>query len=111
MLAAQPVDQVFRALADPTRRQVLERLSRSPASVSELAAPFSIALPSFVQHMAVLEESGLVTSKKIGRVRTYHLAESRLRIAEDWLSEQRGFWERRLNRLDNYLIELKEKQQ
>lgn len=107
--AVPSIDNVFRALADPTRRQVLERLSRSSASVSELAAPFNIALPSFVQHMTVLEDCGLVSSKKKGRVRTYQLAPKRLRIAENWLVRQRNMWERRLDQLDNYLIELKEK--
>lgn len=105
-----PVDEVFRALADPTRRRVLERLGRRPASVSELAAPFAMALPSFVQHLKVLEESGLVTSEKRGRVRTYRLAPARLKVAEHWLSRQRSLWERRLDQLDAYLLELKEKE-
>jgi DNA-binding transcriptional ArsR family regulator len=105
----RPIDGVFRALSDPTRRQVLERLSRSPASVSELAEPFDMALPSFVEHLRVLEGCGLVRSKKIGRVRTYQLVPKRLRLAEDWLGRQRALWERRLDQLDDYLIELKEK--
>ena len=105
---AEPMDGVFRALADPTRRQVLERLSRSPASVSELARPFDMALPSFVQHLRVLEECGLVRSTKAGRVRTYQLAPERLKSAEDWLARQRGLWERRLDQLDSYLMEMKE---
>lgn len=105
----QPVDSVFRALADPTRRQVVERLGRSPASVSELAASFDMALPSFVEHLRVLEGSGLVRSHKSGRVRTYQLAPKRLRVAENWLSQQRVLWERRLDQLDDYLISLKEK--
>ena len=107
--SAQPVDPIFRALADPTRRHVLERLSRSPASVSELAAPFEMALPSFLQHLRILEDSGLVRSSKVGRVRTYKLAPKRLKAAEDWLSRQRSLWERRLDQLDAYLLELKEK--
>jgi DNA-binding transcriptional ArsR family regulator len=107
--AAEPIDTVFRALSDPTRRRVLERLTRSPASVSELAQPFNMALPSFVQHLRVLEGCGLVRSQKTGRVRTYHLAPKRLRIAEDWLVRQRALWERRLDQLDEYLIRLKEK--
>ncbi len=106
----QAVDQVFRALADPTRRHVLERLSRSPASVSELAEPFEMALPSFLQHLRILEESGLVRSSKTGRVRTYKLSPKRLKAAEDWLSRQRSLWERRLDQLDAYLLELKEKE-
>jgi DNA-binding transcriptional ArsR family regulator len=104
------MDSVFRALSDPTRRRVLERLSRSSASVSELSEPFDMALPSFVQHLSVLEGSGLVRSKKTGRVRTYQLVPGRLRLAENWLSRQRDLWERRLDQLDEYLIELKEKQ-
>jgi DNA-binding transcriptional ArsR family regulator len=100
---------VFRALADPTRRRVLERLSRSPASVSELAEPFDMALPSFVQHLKLLEESGLVRSEKAGRVRTYRIAPRRLRLAESWLTRQRSLWERRLDQLDAYVTTLKEK--
>ena len=107
--ATPSVDPVFRALADPTRRHVLERLSRSPASVSELAAPYDMALPSFLQHLRILEDSGLVRSNKVGRVRTYKLAPKRLKAAEDWLSRQRSLWERRLDQLDSYLLELKEK--
>src|SRR5690606_22719035 len=98
-----------RALADPTRRDVLQRLSRSPASVSELAARYDMALPSFVQHLRVLEGCGLVYSTKAGRVRTYRLAPKRLRLAEDWLSRQRTLWERRLDQLDEYALQLKEK--
>jgi DNA-binding transcriptional ArsR family regulator len=105
---AAQVDTVFRALADPTRRRVLERLCRSPASVTELAQPFRMALPSFVQHMRVLEHCGLVRSRKKGRVRTYQLAPKRLQVAEDWLSEQRSLWERRLDQLDAYLLDLHE---
>jgi DNA-binding transcriptional ArsR family regulator len=106
--AAKPIDHVFRALSDPTRRHVLERLSRSPASVSELAAPFNMALPSFVQHMGILEECGLVQSRKSGRVRTYEIIPKRLKLAEDWMVRQRALWEKRLDQLDTYLITLKE---
>lgn len=102
------VDRIFRALSDPTRRSVLERLSAQPASVSELAAPYGMALPSFVEHLKVLEGSGLVRSRKAGRVRTYELAADQLRLAEDWLGRQRKMWERRLDRLDSYLLKLKE---
>ena len=105
----KPIDSVFRALADPPRRHVLERLSRSPASVSELAAPFGMALPSFVQHMSILEKSGLVRSRKTGRVRTYQLAPKRMQLAENWLTQQRNLWDRRLDQLDDYLLDLKEK--
>jgi DNA-binding transcriptional ArsR family regulator len=104
------IDDVFRALSDPTRRRVVERLSRSPASVSELAAPFDMALPSFVQHLRVLEDSGLVRSRKKGRIRTYRLETKRLHAAETWLARQRDLWERRLDRLDAHLMELKEKE-
>ena len=107
--SAKPIDHVFRALADPTRRHVLERLSRSPASVSELAAPYGMALPSFVQHMGILEECGLVQSRKTGRVRTYEIIPKRLKLAEDWMVRQRALWEKRLDQLDTYLITLKEK--
>jgi DNA-binding transcriptional ArsR family regulator len=105
---AESIDTVFRALADPTRRRVLERLSRSPASVSELAEPFDMALPSFVQHLKLLEESGLVRSEKTGRVRTYQIAPRRLKLAENWLIRQRALWERRLDQLDQYVTTLKE---
>jgi DNA-binding transcriptional ArsR family regulator len=105
---ATPIDSLFKALADPTRRKVVERLSRSPASVSELARPFDIALPSFVQHLGVLEGTGIVRSQKQGRVRTYELVPERLKFAEDWLSQQRSIWERRLDQLDAYLVTMKE---
>ncbi|MDF3074772.1 MAG: transcriptional regulator [Alphaproteobacteria bacterium] len=101
------VDAVFRALSDPTRRKVIESLSAGPASVSELAGAHRMALPSFVEHLKVLEGAGLVRSKKLGRVRTYELAADRLRIAEDWLDRQRSLWERRLDSLDAYLLSLK----
>jgi DNA-binding transcriptional ArsR family regulator len=104
----ESIDSVFRGLADPTRRQVLQRLARSPASVSELAEPFDMALPSFVQHLSILEACRLVTSKKTGRVRTYQLVPQRLKVAEDWLARQRDLWERRLDQLDLYLNKLKE---
>ena len=107
--SAKPINHVFRALSDPTRRHVLERLSKSPASASELAEPFDMALPSFVQHMGVLEDCGLVQSRKTGRVRTYQLVPKRLKLAEDWMVRQRALWEKRLDQLDNYLTDLKEK--
>jgi DNA-binding transcriptional ArsR family regulator len=106
-VAHEPIDAVFRALADPTRRRVLERLSQGPASVSELAVPFEMALPSFVEHLGVLERSGLVSSQKAGRVRMYRLAPKPLRLAEGWLGRQREQWERRLDQLDGYLVQLK----
>ena len=104
----QQLTGVFRALTDPTRRAVLERLTRGPAPVSELAQPFEMALPSFVQHLQVLEKCGLVQSKKQGRVRTYTLAPQPLKAAEHWLSAQRVHWERRLDALDDFLKTLKE---
>lgn len=103
------IDSVFRALADPTRRGVLARLAQSSASVQELAEPFAMALPSFVQHLRVLEDSGLVRSAKTGRVRTYHLTPQRMQQAEQWLIEQREVWERRLDQLDEFLLALHEK--
>ncbi|WP_435020331.1 ArsR/SmtB family transcription factor [Tundrisphaera sp. TA3] len=109
MAQAASIDRVFRALSDPTRRSVLERLSQSPASVSELVAPFDMALPSFVQHLSVLEECQLVTSEKKGRVRTYQLMPQPLKLAEDWLARQRSQWETRLDQLDEYLKALKDK--
>ena len=104
----QELTRVFQALTDPTRRAVLERLTRGPAPVSELAQPFRMALPSFVQHLQVLEKCGLVRSKKQGRVRTFTLAPQQLEAAEHWLSAQRAHWERRLDALDDFLKTLKE---
>jgi len=101
------IDAIFRALSDSTRRSVLERLSVKPSSVSELAGAYRMALPSFVEHLKVLEGSGLVRSKKIGRVRTYELAPEQMQIAEDWLGKQRSIWNRRLDRLDAYLLSKK----
>jgi DNA-binding transcriptional ArsR family regulator len=100
------LDRVFRALADPTRRAVLRRLSAGTAPVSELAEPFDMALPSFLQHLDVLESCGLVRSRKAGRVRTCRISPGPLREAEGWMSAQRALWERRLDQLDRYLVEL-----
>jgi DNA-binding transcriptional ArsR family regulator len=102
------LDRVFRALGDPTRRAVLSRLSAGPAAVSELARAFEMALPSFTQHLDVLERCGLVRSRKSGRVRTYRLVPQPLKTAENWITRQRELWERRLDQLDSYLLELKE---
>lgn len=99
---------VFRGLADPTRRAVLVRLTYGPAPMSELARPFKMALPSFSQHLDVLENCGLVKSRKKGRIRTYQLAPGSLKLAEHWLEAQRANWEGRLNQLDTYLMDLKE---
>jgi DNA-binding transcriptional ArsR family regulator len=103
------LDQVFHALADPTRRKVVERLVTGSASTSELARPFDMALPSFIQHLKVLEGAGLVTSTKQGRVRTYRLAPAALALADGWMADQRRLWEQRLDQLDTFLDNLKEK--
>ena len=100
------LDRTFRALADPTRRQVLERLIRGPATVKELAKPFDKALPSFMQHLQVLEKSHLVRSEKAGWSRTVHLIPRQIEIAERWLRERRDVWEKRLDQLDAYVQEL-----
>lgn len=97
------LDALFQALADPTRRAMLERLSRGPASVSDLARPFEMSLPAVVQHLAVLEGAGVVTSQKVGRVRTCQLDAGALSQAERWINDRRLEWERRLDRLGNYL--------
>ena len=103
------LDRVFRALGDPTRRAVVSRLTAGPAAVSELARGTGMALPSFTQHLDVLEQCGLVRSRKVGRVRTYRLVPQPLKTAERWMAQQRALWERRLDQLDAYLLELKEK--
>jgi len=105
---AERVDEAFKALADPTRRRVIERLVSGPASASVLAEPFDMALPSFTQHLAVLERAGLVTSTKQGRVRTYRLSPAGLDSAEGWLADRRREWEQRLDRLDEFLIQRQE---
>ncbi len=103
MLKYQALDLVFQALADPTRRQLVERLSRGSASVSELAKPLPMSLPAVYQHLQVLEASGLVRSEKVGRVRTCHLEPKMLDTAETWIRARRATWDRRLDRLDAYL--------
>ena len=108
MVQAAVADDVFYALSNTTRRKVLEQLSAGPATVSELAAPFDMKLPSFVQHLSVLERSRLVKSRKEGRVRTYELAPERFKVAEDWLSARRREWEARLDRFDAYVTHLKD---
>ncbi len=110
MVQSAVADAVFHALSNPTRRKVLERLSIGAATVSELAEPFDMQLPSFVQHLSVLEESRLVRSKKRGRVRTFELAPERFKVAEEWLAERRREWEARLDRFDQYVKQLKEKE-
>lgn len=110
MVQSAVADDVFYALSNATRRHVLEHLSVGPASVTELAAPFDMALPSFMQHLSVLERSRLVRSRKRGRVRTYEIVPERFAVAEDWLAERRREWEARLDRLDRYVRQLKESQ-
>lgn len=99
------LDRTFRALADPGRRAMVERLSRGPASVGELARPLAMSLPAVMQHLRVLEESGLVRSEKVGRVRTCRIEPTALRSAEEWIGERRASWERRLDRLGEVLAE------
>src|SRR4026209_2569310 len=103
MVQAAVADDVFHALSSSTRRQVLEHLSAGPATVSELAAPFDMKLPSFVKHLSVLERSRLVKSKRRGRVRTYVIAPERFKVVEDWLTARRALWEARLNQFDQYV--------
>lgn len=105
-----PVDEIFRALADPTRRRVVARLTRGAASVTALAEPFGMALPSFVQHLRVLEACGLVHSTKAGRVRTYTLTPQTLQRADAWMERQRSLWERRLDQVDAFVTHLHKEQ-
>jgi DNA-binding transcriptional ArsR family regulator len=97
------LDQTFHALADPSRRSIVVRLSRGPASVSELAMPLAMSLPAVVQHLDVLQKSGLVRSEKIGRVRTCRLEPAPMRSIEQWIAQHRGTWECRLDRLSEVL--------
>ena len=99
----QSLDRVFQALADPTRRGMVERLVRGPASVSELSRPLAMSLPAVMQHLQVLEDAGLVRSEKTGRVRTCRIEPDALRAAEAWVTGQRTAWETRLDRLGDYL--------
>jgi DNA-binding transcriptional ArsR family regulator len=103
--AEQEVDLLFGALADPTRRAMVDRLITGPVSVSDLARPLEMSLPAVVQHLHVLESSGLVRSQKLGRVRTCTLEPTALRAAERWISERRTVWEESLDRLGAYLAE------
>jgi DNA-binding transcriptional ArsR family regulator len=99
------INHIFQALADPTRMAVIDRLSAGPATVSQLAAPFEMALPSFVQHLKMLEDCGLIRTHKKGRVRTCEINTKTLSEAEQWISERRAFWENRLDALELYLDE------
>jgi len=105
---SQRVQHVFRALGDPIRLAVVERLVRGEASTSEMAKPFRMALPSFIQHLAVLEDSGLVSSRKRGRQRIYRLETRKLEFASHWLDRQRSLWTKRLDQLDAFLLSTKD---
>ncbi|CAN5147213.1 metalloregulator ArsR/SmtB family transcription factor [soil metagenome] len=107
-MTAPQLNRVFQALADPTRRAVLEQLGRGPQAMSELHRPHRMALPSFSQHLDVLERCGLVRSRKTGRVRTYRLAPKPLEQVDHWLDRQRSIWNQRLDQLDSYLSTLKD---
>lgn len=108
--SAAAVDDVFYALSSPIRRKVLEQLAGGPATVSELAALFDMRLPSFVQHLSVLEQGRLVKSTKQGRVRTYEIVPARFKAAEDWLAQRRRQWEARFDRFDAYVKQLHERE-
>jgi len=107
MMRSARLDGLFQALADPTRRAVLDRLGVGPASVMELAEPFDMALPSFVRHLRVLEKADLVRSSKEGRVRTFRIVPARLALAHDWIGAHRRLWVRRLDQLDRYALTMK----
>lgn len=105
------LDHIFGALADPTRRSIVLRLCQGEASVGELAKPFDMALPSLMKHIQILESGGLVTSKKVGRVRKCLLRVEALASTEVWLADQRKIWEQRLDRLETYVETLREKEE
>jgi DNA-binding transcriptional ArsR family regulator len=106
MLNHQPaLDRVFHALADPSRRAIVERLASGEAPVSELARPLSMSLAAVVQHIQILEQSGLIVTRKTGRVRTCRIEPGALQDAESWIAQRRGLWERRLDRLGEMLAE------
>lgn len=102
-MQAAILDRTFHALSDPTRRAMVQRLSRGPATVSELAKPLAISLPAVMQHLAVLEASGVVSSRKVGRVRTCQVERKALTAAERWITDRREQWEHKLDRLGEYL--------
>lgn len=97
------IDTVFHALADPTRRSIVEHLSQGPASVGQLAKPFSMALPSFMQHIRILEVGKIITTNKVGRVRECHLRQEALQAIDTWANDRRKMWEMRLDNLQQYL--------
>ncbi len=102
-MRAAVLDRTFQALSDPTRRAMVQRLARGPASVSELAKPLSMSLPAVMQHLQVLEASGIVRTAKVGRVRTCCVEPKMLTLAERWIADRREMWERKLDRLGDYL--------
>lgn len=108
MAQYQHLDGLFLALSDPTRRGVIGRLSRGPATVTELAAPFEMALPSFMKHIHQLEESGWISSEKLGRVRTCRLEPATFAAAQTWLDEQRATWDARTDRLETFVTNKEE---
>ena len=103
------IDRVFHALGDPSRRAIMEKLSEGPISVSRLAEPLDITLAAVVQHLQVLEESGLVQTEKAGRVRTCRIEPAGLSVVEKWIGDRRSMWERRFDRLGDLLAEPDEK--
>ena len=106
MLKQRPeLDGVFHALADPSRRSIVERLALGSATVTDLAAPLPMSMPAVLQHLQVLEDSGLVRSRKVGRVRTCSIEVKALQPVERWIEERRSSWERRLDRLGAYLAD------
>lgn len=107
-VATPPLDSVFQALADPTRRAVLARLGEGPASVGELARPFAMALPSFMKHIHLLEESGWIRTRKAGRVRTCALEPAALAAVDGWLAAQRRLWQGRTDRLEQFVTQSQE---
>jgi DNA-binding transcriptional ArsR family regulator len=104
------LDGVFHALSDPTRRGIVSRLSRGPASVSDLHEPAQMAMPTLLQHIRVLEQSGLIGTEKVGRVRLCELKPKALSASEAWLGRQRAVWEARLDRMDAYVVDLHQKE-
>jgi DNA-binding transcriptional ArsR family regulator len=108
---SSPLDRAFQALADPTRRGLLARLSRGPASVSALADPLPISLPAVMQHLKALEASGLIATEKKGRVRTCRIEPIALSAAEAWIADQRATWEARLDRFETHLASIKPKEE
>lgn len=106
----EQLDGLFLALADPTRRAVLGRLGRGAASISDLARPFDMALPSFMKHIHLLEDTGLIRTRKEGRVRTCTIERERFAVVERWLSVQRAIWEGRTDRLEQFVISAQERE-